>query len=392
MRIVILSRAPGLYSTRRIKEACISRGHYVRTLNTMRFGIDVESSNPNLYFKGKLLSDYDAVIPRIGASVTFFGTAIVRQFEQMGVFCVNPSHAISVSRDKLRSIQILSRHNISFPKTIFAKDKRAVLQGLEEIGMPAVIKLLEGTQGIGVILVENKKIAEAVLEALQDGAGQNVLIQQFISESRGTDIRAIVCGDKVIAAIRRVSQGDDFRSNIHRGGTAEAITIDREYELAAIHAAQIMGLRFAGVDMLEAREGPMVIEINSSPGLEGIENATGIDIAGALVKLIEEEVLLPEVDIRQRLSLRNGYGVTEFQVTPDSELSGQTIKESGLRERDVLILSIIRESITIPNPLHTHEILPGDKLLCYGKLLTLRSLVPVRQAKRKKKKSSSEHL
>lgn len=386
MRLVILSRAPNLYSTRRIKEACTSRGHYTRVLNTMRFGIDVESSNPNLFFKGKLMSDYDAVIPRIGASITFFGTAIVRQFEQMGVFCVNPSHAISVSRDKLRSIQVLSRHNISFPKTIFARDKHAVLQGLEEIGMPAVIKLLEGTQGIGVILVENKKIAEAVMEALQQGAGQNVLIQQFISESRGKDIRAIVCGDRVVAAIRRVSQGDEFRSNIHRGGIAEAITLDHEYERTAVHAAQIMGLRFAGVDMLEGKEGPMVIEINSSPGLEGVETATGIDVAGALVQLIEEEVLLPEVDIRQRLTLRNGYGVTEFQVTPDSELCGKTIKESELRERDVLVLSIIRESITIPNPLHTREILPGDTLLCYGKLLTLRSLVPIKQVKKKKRK------
>ncbi len=376
MRIAILSRSSKLYSTRRLKEACVKRGHQPVVLDPMRFSIDVEQGSPQLYFKSKQVRQFDAVIPRIGASITFFGCAVVRQFEQMGVFCVNPSHSISVSRDKLRSIQVLSRHRVGFPRTIFVKDKGSIVATLDRIGMPSVIKLLEGTQGIGVILAETRKVAEAIVEALQEGAKQHVLVQRFISESRGRDIRAIVCGDRVIAAMRRVAQGDEFRSNLHRGGVTEPLTLDPEYERTAVHAAQVLGLRFAGVDMLEGHEGPLVMEVNSSPGLEGIEHASQIDVADAVIQLIEEEVLLPEVDIRQRLTLRNGYGVTEFKVSPESELCGKSIDACGLRARDVVVLSIARESVTIPNPKDDHLIAAGDTLLCYGKVLTLRGLVP----------------
>ena len=388
MRICILSRGPRLYSTRRLKEAATSRGHDALVLNTMRFGIRVEQGHPHLYFKGRKLRDYDAVIPRIGSSITFFGTAVARQFEQMGIFCLNPSHGISVSRDKLRSTQVLSRHRIGFPKTVFAKDKDGVMAALDTIGIPAVIKLLEGTQGIGVILAESRKMAEAVMEALQEGAKQNVIVQEFVKESRGRDVRAIVVGDQVIAAMRRVAKGDEFRSNVHRGGTTEAVELDEEFTRTAVHAAQIMGLRFAGVDMLEGKNGPLVMEVNSSPGLEGIEQATGIDIAGAVISLIEEEIDIPEIDIRQRLTLRNGYGVTEFPISSESDLAHRSIAASGLRERDVVVLSITRDSVTIPNPRSDRELLPGDNLLCYGKLLTLRSLVPHSDpdAKQKKKR------
>lgn len=379
LNIAVLSRGKKLYSTRRIVEAIEARGHNCRVYDTMRFSIDVERSHPQLFYRGEEMDEIDAVIPRIGSSITFFGTAVVRQFEQMGAYCVNPSHAISVSRDKLRTIQVMSRHRIGFPKTVFAKNRDGVLKGLDQVGMPAVIKLLEGTQGIGVILVENRKIAEAVMEALQEGAGQNVLVQRCISESKGRDIRAIVAGDRVIAAMRRTASGDEFRSNVHRGGTTEVVELDEEYERTAIHAAQILGLRFAGVDLLEGNEGPLVMEVNSSPGLEGIETITGIDVAGELVKLIEDEVLLPEIDIRQRLTLRNGYGVTEFQVVPESELVGKTIKEAALRDRDVVVLAITRDSVTIPNPKPSREILTGDWLLCYGKLITLKGLVPQRK-------------
>jgi ribosomal protein S6--L-glutamate ligase len=386
MRIAILSRGPRLYSTRRLREACKDRGHDALVLNPMRFAIDVEQGHPDLYFKGKRLRDYDAVIPRIGASVTFFGTAVVRQFEQMGVFSVNPSHSISVSRDKLRSIQVLSRHHVGFPRTIFAKDKDSVMRSLDRVGVPAVVKLLEGSQGVGVILAETRKIAEAIMETLQDAAGQNVLLQQFVSESRGQDIRALVVGSKVVAAMRRTAQGGEFRSNVHRGGTTEAIELEPEYERTALHAAQIMGLRFAGVDMLEGKDGPMVMEVNSSPGLEGIEGATGIDVASKVIELIEEEVLFPEIDIRQRLSLQNGYAVIEVPIGPDSELAHLKIGDSGLRDRDVVVLSVTREGIVIPAPRSDREILPGDVLLCYGKSITLRSLAPPRPARRGKRK------
>ncbi|MDA3962636.1 MAG: RimK family alpha-L-glutamate ligase [Planctomycetota bacterium] len=385
MRIAILSRSPRCYSTRRLREACVAAGYEVKVLDTLRFGIEVQEGEPKLSFRGKRLRDYDAVIPRIGASMTFFGTAVVRQFEQMGVYCVNPSHAISVSRDKLRSIQVLSRHRIGFPTTVFAKDKQAVMAALTRVGTPAIIKLLEGTQGIGVILADNRKMAEAVMEALQEGAKQNVLVQSFVAESRGRDIRALVVGDRVIAAMRRSAVGDEFRSNVHRGGTVENIEIDEEYQRCAVHAAQIMGLRFAGVDMLEGPDGPLVLEVNSSPGLEGIERATGVDVAQAVVQLIAEEVLLPEIDIRQRLSLRNGYGVTEFPILPNSELAGKTIQQTGLRDRDVIVLSITRDSVTIPNPRSDRELYAGDSLLCYGKLITLRGLVPPPKPRKTKK-------
>ncbi len=385
MRIAILSRGPRLYSTRRLREAFRNRGHEALVLNPMRFAIDVQQGEPDLYYQGKRLREYDAIVPRIGASITFFGTAVVRQFEQMGVYSINPSHSISVSRDKLRSIQVLSRHHVGFPRTLFAKDKESVLRGLDRLGTPAVVKLLEGTQGIGVILAETRKIAEAIMETLQEAAGQNVLIQEFVKESRGTDIRALVVGNEVVAAMRRKAQGDEFRSNVHRGGSTEPIELDPEYARTALHAAQIMGLRFAGVDMLEGRDGPMVMEVNSSPGLEGIEDATGINVADKVVDLVESEVLFPEIDIRQRLSLQNGYGVIEVPISPDSPLAHATIVDSGLRDRDVVVLSITREGIVLPAPRSDREILPGDVLLCYGKSITLKSLAPHRPPRRRNK-------
>jgi len=377
MRIAILSRGPRLYSTRRLKEAAEKRGHEARVLNPLSFSIEVEQGNPRLYYRHKRLRAYDAVIPRIGASVTFFGTAVVRQFEQMGVFCVNPSHAISVSRDKLRALQVLSRHRVGIPTTLFVRHADEILPGIERLGgTPVVVKLVEGTQGVGVILAESTKIAEAVIETLSGPARMNVLLQQFVKESKGRDIRAFVVGSRVVAAMRRVAQGDEFRSNVHRGGRTEPVELDDEYRTAAIHSAQIMGLRVAGVDMLEGANGPVLMEVNSSPGLEGIEQATGVDVAGEIVQLIEEEVLFPEIDIRQRLTLQSGYAVLEIPVDENSELCGKTVAESKLRDRDVLVLTIQRGSVTIPNPKQTREILAGDVLLCFGKSLTLKGLAP----------------
>jgi len=376
MKIVILSRAPHAYSTRRLREACLAAGYTVRVLDTLRFSISVEEDDPQLYYRDKRLSRYDAVIPRVGASVTFYGTAVVRQFEQMGIFTLSSSHAIRVSRDKLRSLQILSRHNIGIPPTIFVRDRESVIPAIERLGgAPVIIKVLEGTQGVGVILAESTKVAQSIIDTLHT-ARQNVLIQRFVAESRGRDIRAFVVGGQVVAAMRRVAQGDEFRSNVHLGGTTEAVTLEPEYERTAIHAAQIMGLRVAGVDMLESDEGPQVMEVNSSPGLQGIETATGVDVAGAIVRHLGDEVLLPEVDVKQRLTLAKGYGVAEFELTPGGPLTDKTLQELALSELDVTVLSIQRGSVVIPNPRGQQRLLRGDLVVAYGKLMTLKQLIP----------------
>jgi ribosomal protein S6--L-glutamate ligase len=385
MRIAILSRGPRLYSTRRLREAALARGHQARVLNTLAFSIEVEQGNPRLFYRNRELTSYDAVIPRIGASITFFGTAVVRQFEQMGVFCVNPSHAISVARDKLRALQVLSRHRVGIPATSFVRSTGGIIPAIERMGgPPVVVKLLEATQGIGVILAESTPVAEAITATLAGPAKMSVLLQQFVKESRGRDVRAFVVGNRVVAAMRRIAQAGEFRSNVHRGGSAEQITLEPEYERVAVHAAQVMGLRVAGVDLLEGRDGPVLLEVNASPGLEAIEAATKVDVAGEIVRLIEEEVLFPEIDIRQRLTLQSGYGVIEVPIEAGSELCGKTIEGAALRERDVIVLTIQRGSITIPNPKVTREILAGDVLLCFGKTLTLKSLAPRRKAKKKR--------
>lgn len=379
MKLAILSRAPNSYSTLRLKKAALERNHEVRVLNTLRFAIDLSTDEPMLQYRGRQLNHYEAVLPRIGASITFFGLAVMRQFEQMDVYTPNPSNGIANSRDKLRSIQILSRHDISIPATTFVRDRADVLAAIERVGgAPVVIKLLEGTQGIGVILAPDKKVAEAVIETLQS-TKQNVLIQRFISESKGRDIRALVVGDRVVAAMRRKAQGDEFRSNVHRGGTTEIIELDAEYERVAVQSAQIMGLRIAGVDMLESDRGPLVLEVNSSPGLEGIEGATGLDVAGAMIDYIASQVAFPELDIRQRLTVSTGYGVAELLVREGADLVGRTIEESGLRDRDISVLTLTRGITVIPNPKLSRVLEPEDRLLCFGKLESMKDLVPERR-------------
>lgn len=386
MKLGILSRAPRSYSTQRLKAAALNRGHDVRVLNTLRFAIDLSGDEPDLQYRGKALSDYDAVLPRIGASITFFGMAVVRQFEQMDVYTPTTSNGIANSRDKLRSIQILSRHNVRIPATTFARDRADVLPAIERVGgAPVVIKLLEGTQGIGVILAPDTKVAEAVIETLQS-AKQNVLIQRFIAESRGKDIRAFVIGDRVVAAMRRSAQGDEFRSNVHRGGTTEVVELDAEYQRVAVQAAQIMGLRVAGVDMLESDVGPMVMEVNSSPGLEGIETATELDIAGAIIDYVANQVSFPELDVRQRLTVSTGYGVAELVVREGADILGKTIAGSGLRERDISVLTLHRGTAVIPNPRGDRVLEVNDGLLCFGKLEEMRSLVPERRRRRARPK------
>ena len=386
MKLAILSCSPRCYSTRRLKEACIQRGHKVKVLNTLKFAIDLEQGAPDLFFRQKSLSNYDAVLPRVGASITYFGTAVVRQFEQMDVFCANSSAGISNSRDKLRSLQILSKHRIGIPQTTFVRDNKDVLPAIERVGgAPVIIKLIEGTQGIGVLLAESVKSAEAIIELLQSQK-QSVLIQKFVSESKGRDIRAFVVGDRVVGAMRRVAQGQEFRSNVHRGGLTEKVELDETYCETAIRAAQIMGLRVAGVDMLESKDGPQIMEINSSPGLEGIERCTQLDIAGAVVDYIAAQVDFPEIDIRQRLTVSRGYGVTEIHIPQGSEYVGKTISESGLRDRDLVVLTLYRGTTVIPNPRSDRTLEAGDRLLCFGKLEAMRDLIPTKTRRKRRPK------
>jgi ribosomal protein S6--L-glutamate ligase len=288
MNIGILSRSKRLYSTSRLIQAAEDRGHLVRVINPLRCYMNIASFNPSIHYDGKALEDIDAIIPRIGASITFYGTAVVRQFEMKGVFSLNESVAISRSRDKLRSMQLLSRRGIGLPVTGFASSPQDTADLLELVGgTPVVVKLLEGTQGKGIVLAETRKAAESVIEAFR-GLEANFLVQEFVKEAGGSDIRCFVIGDKVVAAMKRQAPEGEFRSNLHRGGSAEVVKITPEERSTAARAARIMGLNVAGVDILRSNHGPVVMEVNSSPGLEGIETATGKDVAGLIIEYIEK--------------------------------------------------------------------------------------------------------
>jgi len=386
MKLAILSCGPNSYSTRRLVEAAQQRDHKVRVLNTLKFAIDLQQGIPDLYYRQKVLSSYDAVLPRIGASITYYGTAVVRQCQEMDIFCANTAAGITNSRDKLRSLQILSRHHVGIPRTTFVRDKKDVLPAIERVGgAPVVIKLIEGTQGIGVLLADTIKAAESIIELLQSQK-QNVLIQKFVAESKGKDIRAFVVGDRVVAAMRRVAQGQEFRSNVHRGGVAEAVELSDEYRETAVRAAQILGLRVAGVDMLEGKTGPQIMEVNSSPGLEGIETCTGLDVAGAVIDFISAQVDFPEIDIRQRLTISRGYGVSEVYIPEGSKFVGISIRDTKLSEQDINVLTLYRGGKVIPNPKAERILEADDKLLCYGKLEAMRTMVPVKTRRRRRPK------
>ncbi|OUL57804.1 30S ribosomal protein S6--L-glutamate ligase [Pseudoalteromonas ulvae] len=286
MKIGILSRNKNLYSTRRLIEAAEQKGHEVKVIDALRCYMNINSDKPEIHFKGENLTEFGAIIPRIGSSITFYGCAVLRQFEMMGVYPVNESVAISRSRDKLRSLQLLSRKGIGMPVTGFASKADDIKDLLSMVGgAPVVIKLLEGTQGIGVVLADTRKAAESVLEAFM-GLKANIMVQEYIKEAGGADIRCFVIGDKVIAAMKRQAQEGEFRSNLHRGGSASLVKITPEERKTAVDAAKAMGLNVAGVDLLRSSRGPLVMEVNSSPGLEGIETATGKDIASMVIDFI----------------------------------------------------------------------------------------------------------
>ncbi len=286
MKIAMLARNANLYSHKRLVEAAEERGHTLDILNTTRCTVNIASHRPTITYEGKTLSGYEAVIPRIGASITQYGLAVLRQFEMQGVWPLNESVAIGRSRDKLRSMQIFSKYGLGLPLTAYANDPKQAEELIKAVnGPPVVIKLLEGTQGIGVVLAETMSSAKSVVEAFR-GANVNILVQEFIKEAGGTDIRALVVGGKVVAAMKRTGAADDFRSNLHRGGSAQVIKITPEERSTAVRAAKHMGLNVCGVDMLRSNHGPVIMEVNSSPGLEGIETATGKDVAGQIIEFI----------------------------------------------------------------------------------------------------------
>ena len=287
MKIAMLARNANLYSHRRLVEAAEAAGHSLDIINTLRCYMNITSHRPEVYYNGQKLTGYDAIIPRIGASITFYGLAVLRQFEMMGMYPLNESVGIGRSRDKLRSMQLLARDGIGLPVTAFAHDPKQTEEVLDVVGnAPVVIKLLEGTQGIGVVLADTPRSAKSVVEAFR-GANVNILVQEFIKEAGGADIRALVIGGKVVAAMQRQGAAGEFRSNLHRGGSARSIKITPEERSTAIRAAKAMGLNVCGVDMLRSNHGPVVMEVNSSPGLEGVEKATGIDVAGQIIEFIE---------------------------------------------------------------------------------------------------------
>lgn len=290
MKIAVLSRNADLYSTRRLMEAARERGHEARCINHTKCDLFIQEKM-ELHYEGEVLDGFDAIIPRIGASVTFYGTAVVRQLEMMDVFSINRSISIVRSRDKLRSMQVLAGAGLKMPKTAFtnfSKEEKNIVQALG--GAPLIIKLLEGTQGLGVVLAETQKAAKSVIEAFH-GLKARIIIQEFVKEAKASDIRAFVVGGEVVGAMKRTGKEGEFRSNIHRGGSAELIRLKRSEKVAAVKAADAMGLNMAGVDMLQSDRGPLILEVNSSPGLQGIEKATGVDVASKVIEFIEANYL-----------------------------------------------------------------------------------------------------
>jgi ribosomal protein S6--L-glutamate ligase len=392
MKLAILTSSPTTYSTRRLVEAARQRSHLVRILRTPDFAVTLEEGFPDLYYRGAPLAPTDAVVPRVGVSISYFATSVVRQFEQMGVFCANSSLSISYSHDKLRTLQMLSRYDVGIPPTEFVRRREDVLPAIERLGgAPVIIKLLRGAEGVGVILADSEKVAEAIVETLQSKK-QDVLLQKFVSESRGRDLRALVVGDRVVAAMRRIAHGQEFSSKSPKGSAAHAVELSPEYEETALRAAQIVGLGVAGVDLLEAEDGPQVSEVHSSPGLEEIEIATGVDVAGTIVDFAADRVKFPELDIRQRLSVNRGYEVAELPIPEGSPLVGRNLLECGFAERDIAVLALFRGTRAKNNPKPSQVLQIDDRLLCFGLHEELKALIPEREgvARRRKRKTTSQ--
>ncbi len=374
IRIGLLSRGASSYSTKRLVEAARARGHSVEVLDPARFSLLLDNAGGEIRYKGRELGPLDAVIPRVGTSMTLVGTAIVRHLEQRGIFVQNGSHAITAARDKLRALQVLSRNGVPIPRTAFGKSGEDLGSTLDTLGAPVILKLLEGTQGVGVMLADTRSVAQAILETLESMKA-DVLLQRFVEESRGRDVRAFVVGGRVVAAMRRTARGEEFRSNVHRGASVESVRLDARYDEVARKAARVLGLHVAGVDMLEGRDGPLVMEVNASPGLEGIEAATGIDVAMAVVRHAEECLAEPVESLRELTALDKGFVVAELALGPRNRLVGLTIAESKLDALDVRVLSVRRGSLAMPNPGSATRLFVGDALVLFGTRASLETMV-----------------
>ena len=372
LRLAIISRGPRLYSTKRILQEARARGIDVEVCDPMKFTLTVSNQSMEVLYKGSRF-EFDAVIPRIGHSITKHGVSILNHLEHLGVWTANSSQGILHSRDKLHASQIMARNRISVPTTVYVRDIFDVEHAIEQVGgLPVVIKVTQGTQGEGVFLRHTQYEARSLVQGLLV-TGRSVLIQQYIAESHGRDIRAFVVGDKVVACMRRRARGREFRSNFHLNGTVERVDLPPEYEEAACRAARVLGLNIAGVDLLEGRDGPLVLEVNSSPGLEGIEKASGVNVAAHIVEYAMEETAFSDVDLDQLLRTVPGEGVLSLQLRNHPKLVGQRIEQLFKPGANIPVFALSRENQLIWNPTQEIQLRYNDIIICYGDLSELRA-------------------
>ncbi len=372
LRLAIISRGPRLYSTKRILQEARARGIDVEVCDPMKFTLTVSNQSMEVLYKGTRF-EFDAVIPRIGHSITKHGVSILNHLEHLGVWTANSSQGILHSRDKLHASQIMARNRIPVPTTVYVRDIFDVEHAIEQVGgLPVVIKVTQGTQGEGVFLRHTQYEARSLVQGLLV-TGRSVLIQQYIAESHGRDIRAFVVGDKVVACMRRRARGREFRSNFHLNGTVERVDLPPEYEEAACRAARVLGLNIAGVDLLEGRDGPLVLEVNSSPGLEGIEKASGVNVAAHIVDYAMEETAFSDVDLDQLLRTVPGEGVLSLQLRNHPKLVGQRIEQLFKPGAKIPVFALSRENQLIWNPTQEIQLRYNDIIICYGDLSELRA-------------------
>ena len=372
LRIAILSRGPRLYSTRRLVEEARKRGLDPYVADPMKFSLFVADGVIDILHNGELF-DFDAVIPRIGHSITKHGVAVLRHLEQLGIWTANTGTGILQSRDKLHATQILARNRIPVPRTTYVRDIIDVETAVDFVGgLPVVIKVTQGTQGQGVFLRHTIREARNLVQGLLL-TGRSILIQEYIAESHGTDVRALVVGDRVVASMRRRARGREFRSNYHLNGTVESVDLPKEFEEAACRAARVLGLHIAGVDLLESRNGPLVLEVNSSPGLEGIEKASGVNVAGEIIDYVTSETAFAEVDLDQLLRTVPGAGVLSLQIRNHPKFVGQTLASVFKSNSEIPVFALSRDNSLLWNPSNELQLRYEDVLICYGELTELRT-------------------
>jgi len=371
MRLAILSRGPRLYSTKRIAEEARLAGHAPTVLDPLLVSLSVADDEVQVMMRGRPL-EFDAVLPRIGYSITQHGVAVLRHFERRGTYCANSSRSVIRSRDKLHATQALSRHGIPMPRTVYVRDPRDIDSAIDHIGSGAVVvKVTEGTQGNGVLLCHNRDEARRIVEAMLR-AGVNVILQQYVRESHGVDVRVLVVGESVVASMRRRARGDEFRSNYHLNGMIEPIDLPAEYARVALESCRILGLNIAGVDLLEGRDGPMLLEVNSSPGLQGIEKATGVNVASHIVKQISDNALFANVNLDPLMRTRKGHGVLRLPIRSTSNLIGKSLELIFESMEQNPVFALVRAGELLWLPSNETIIGPGDEILCFGPLRSLR--------------------